>query len=318
VICLDVDDLKRAKGSDGEVKKISEKPKKEKVLVRKNKVIESDSEGEWDGEDGVNLPKESGKGATSPSGSSAAGEDDDSFVVEESDDMESESDSDGLFNSDSEEDVSSKRTKSTPGSSRPPLSKAKPSTATSSAKKPLSAPSTATKSGSASNRANLTVTPDLKSISGNSIGSGGSRSGASPFFNTPSDAYGSFSAGKSVTPGSAGSDLQQHQSSTGTPLILPEGVVGRGSHEHNAFPFLLPANRKDSAGLRPGQEGYNYRTLYVPPKFMQDQTPAMMQWWQFKAVNMDTVLFFKVRLILELFILRIFFISMPCCIQKFP
>jgi DNA mismatch repair protein MSH6 len=34
---------------------------------------------------------------------------------------------------------------------------------------------------------------------------------------------------------------------------------------------------------------------------MQEQTPAMAQWWQFKSENMDTVLFFKVGKFYELF-----------------
>lgn len=78
------------------------------------------------------------------------------------------------------------------------------------------------------------------------------------------------------------------------PVEMPEGVVGRGSHEHNFFDFLLPEKRKDSDGKRPDDPDYNHRTLKVPEKFLREQTPAMAQWWEFKSKNMDTVLFFKV------------------------
>lgn len=83
--------------------------------------------------------------------------------------------------------------------------------------------------------------------------------------------------------------------------ILPEGVMGRGSHEHNTFDFLRPERRCDKAGKRPQDPDYNPRTLRLPESFLKDQTPAMAQWWQFKSENMDTVLFFKVGKFYELF-----------------
>jgi hypothetical protein len=46
---------------------------------------------------------------------------------------------------------------------------------------------------------------------------------------------------------------------------------------------------------------YNPRTLKVPIKYLNEQTPAMAQWWQFKSMNMDTILFFKVSLVWVLY-----------------
>ncbi|KAJ8577089.1 hypothetical protein ON010_g2120 [Phytophthora cinnamomi] len=46
---------------------------------------------------------------------------------------------------------------------------------------------------------------------------------------------------------------------------------------------------------------YDPRTLKVPPEFLKKETPAMVQWWEVKAHNMDTVLFFKVGKFYELF-----------------
>jgi DNA mismatch repair protein MSH6 len=83
--------------------------------------------------------------------------------------------------------------------------------------------------------------------------------------------------------------------------MLPDGVSAMGSHEHHAWPFLKPANRKDKSGRGPTDPLYNARTLHVPVKFLNDLTPAMQQWMDFKMDNMDTVLFFKVGKFYELY-----------------
>jgi len=92
-----------------------------------------------------------------------------------------------------------------------------------------------------------------------------------------------------------------NNTNSNTSLTSPEGVVGRGSHEHNFFDFLQPTTLKDHL-LRPRTHPeFNRRTLHVPNSFLKDQTPAMLQWWAFKKDNMDTVLFFKVGKFYELF-----------------
>jgi hypothetical protein len=267
------------------------KPSKKAAANKTKKKPAVDDEDEWD---------EAMKDQSSESGAS---EGDDSFVVDQSESSDASSE-DELFNSDSEEEVSKRKTKAK--ASKPPL-----------APKPRSAPSTATKPTPPASRS-LTVTPDVKrkpdrvlipfegtgsgvkSTPGNNLSafkqsnqalvSPRSQS-ASPFF------------GGASTPGSAASSSPGTATVTPSPsqLVLPEGVVGRGSHEHNSFPFLLPEQRKDASGVRFGQPDFNPRTVYVPPKFQQEQTPAMAQWWQFKSENMDTVLFFKVGKFYELF-----------------
>ncbi len=102
------------------------------------------------------------------------------------------------------------------------------------------------------------------------------------------------------TPNSDMGDSDALNSSQNTPskvYNLPEGVVGQGSHEHNSYEFLKPENRRDANNLSPDHPDYNPRTLKVPIKYLNDQTPAMAQWWQFKSMNMDTILFFKVSLV---------------------
>jgi DNA mismatch repair protein MSH6 len=82
---------------------------------------------------------------------------------------------------------------------------------------------------------------------------------------------------------------------------LPEGVLGVGHHEHNMLPFLLPDKRRDHKGRSRDHPDYNPRTALIPESYMREQTPAMYQWWHFKGMNMDTVLFFKVGKFYELF-----------------
>lgn len=71
------------------------------------------------------------------------------------------------------------------------------------------------------------------------------------------------------------------------------GVYAAGQHTHDSYPFLKPENRRDANGRRPDHPDFNPRTLFVPPAFLKDQTPAQAQWWVFKCKNMDTVLFFR-------------------------
>ena len=101
----------------------------------------------------------------------------------------------------------------------------------------------------------------------------------------------------SSTPSSSPISSSTPSSSPFIPLLLPEGVVGRGSHEHNQFKFLLPSERRDKELHRPDHPQYNPRSCHVPPSFLKEQTPGMAQWWILKQDNMDTVLFFKVDLI---------------------
>lgn len=90
-----------------------------------------------------------------------------------------------------------------------------------------------------------------------------------------------------------------------TGIPLPEGVLDTGRHKHHSFDWLYK-NRVDGNRRKPDNPLYNPRTLYVPPSFLAKETPAMVQWWKFKSENMDTVLFFKVRLVVYLSLPRVF------------
>lgn len=95
---------------------------------------------------------------------------------------------------------------------------------------------------------------------------------------------------------------------------LPEGVLDTGRHTHHGLNWLYK-DRVDKDRRRSNDPDYNPRTLYVPRGFLDKQTPAMRQWWEFKSENMDTVLFFKVQYAVALDTFRFFpiwkILSMP-------
>jgi hypothetical protein len=75
---------------------------------------------------------------------------------------------------------------------------------------------------------------------------------------------------------------------------LPEGTFETGKHLHNRLKWVTE-DRRDANKKKPTDPDYDPRTLYVPPEFLRNETPAMRQWWEFKSRNFDTLLFFKVR-----------------------
>jgi len=82
---------------------------------------------------------------------------------------------------------------------------------------------------------------------------------------------------------------------------LDKTVLGYGQHEHARWSFLWMPHRRDADLRTPSDPEYDPQTLYVPPDFARDQTPAMRQWWKVKCRNMDTVLCFKVGKFYECF-----------------
>ncbi|KAG2059752.1 DNA mismatch repair protein Msh6 [Suillus hirtellus] len=65
------------------------------------------------------------------------------------------------------------------------------------------------------------------------------------------------------------------------------------------FSFLVDVRDKD--GVRPGEPGYDPRTLYIPKKSWTDFTPFETQFWEIKQDHFDTVLFFQKGKFLELY-----------------
>ncbi|PWA00191.1 hypothetical protein BB558_002372 [Smittium angustum] len=58
---------------------------------------------------------------------------------------------------------------------------------------------------------------------------------------------------------------------------------------------------RDGNGKRPGEPGYDSRTLFIPKNEWQRFTPFELQYWEIKSKNWDTVVFFKKGKFYELF-----------------
>ncbi|XP_011644133.1 probable DNA mismatch repair protein Msh6 [Pogonomyrmex barbatus] len=70
---------------------------------------------------------------------------------------------------------------------------------------------------------------------------------------------------------------------------------------HLKLDFLQPDKIKDIYRRTPKDPDYDSRTVYVPIEFLNNQTPAMRQWWELKSKHFDCVLFFKVGKFYELY-----------------
>ncbi|GBE83778.1 DNA mismatch repair protein [Sparassis crispa] len=66
-------------------------------------------------------------------------------------------------------------------------------------------------------------------------------------------------------------------------------------------PFAFLADVKDKDGVRPGQPGYDPRTLHIPEKAWNRFTPFEKQFWEIKQNHFDTILFFQKGKFLELY-----------------
>ncbi|GAA5982227.1 hypothetical protein JCM10908_004792 [Rhodotorula pacifica] len=67
----------------------------------------------------------------------------------------------------------------------------------------------------------------------------------------------------------------------------------------NVFSFLI--DPKDADGIRPGEPGYDPRTLYIPKSAWATFTPFERQFWEIKQNHYDTVLFFQKGKFFELY-----------------
>ncbi|XP_029035592.1 probable DNA mismatch repair protein Msh6 [Osmia bicornis bicornis] len=73
------------------------------------------------------------------------------------------------------------------------------------------------------------------------------------------------------------------------------------SWRHLKYDFLQPNKIRDINRKPSNDPDYDPRTVYVPLDFLNQQTPAMRQWWELKSKHFDCVLFFKVGKFYELY-----------------
>ena len=80
------------------------------------------------------------------------------------------------------------------------------------------------------------------------------------------------------------SNMSMASTPSKTPKKTPKkAIAGKGDDDepvmlHLTFDFLKPGKIKDAEGRSEGHENFDPRTLYVPAKFMQSQTPGHQQW----------------------------------------
>lgn len=67
------------------------------------------------------------------------------------------------------------------------------------------------------------------------------------------------------------------------------------------FEWLLPQNIRDAQGRRPGEAGYDARTVLVPRAIFDRLPASQKQYWTTKSGYMDTILFFKIGTFYELY-----------------
>ncbi|XP_057339298.1 probable DNA mismatch repair protein Msh6 [Microplitis mediator] len=83
---------------------------------------------------------------------------------------------------------------------------------------------------------------------------------------------------------------------------LPSGPTsGAESWPHLKIPFIQPDKIRDAKRRKPDDPEYDPKTIYVPQEFLDQQTPAMRQWWVLKSQHWDCVFFFKVGKFYELY-----------------
>ncbi|XP_076766173.1 DNA mismatch repair protein Msh6 [Xylocopa sonorina] len=73
------------------------------------------------------------------------------------------------------------------------------------------------------------------------------------------------------------------------------------SWPHLKYDFLQPNKIRDINKKPASDPDYDPKTVYVPLDFLNQQTPAMRQWWELKSKHYDCVLFFKVGKFYELY-----------------
>ncbi|XP_012344684.1 probable DNA mismatch repair protein Msh6 [Apis florea] len=90
------------------------------------------------------------------------------------------------------------------------------------------------------------------------------------------------------------SKLQQQNQSQGSNNVID-------SWPHLKYDFLQPNKIRDINKKPLSDSDYDSKTLYVPLDFLNQQTPAMRQWWELKSKHFDCVLFFKLGKFYELY-----------------
>lgn len=77
-------------------------------------------------------------------------------------------------------------------------------------------------------------------------------------------------------------------------LLKILGNDGIWAEARRNIEWLHPSRVRDGNGFRPGEPGYDKRTVTVPKHVLEGKSKSQRQYWETKSKYMDTVLFFKV------------------------
>ncbi|KAI8976662.1 DNA mismatch repair protein Msh6 [Trametes punicea] len=99
--------------------------------------------------------------------------------------------------------------------------------------------------------------------------------------------------------------LKKDGSSKGSHVFLTaaeqRALKQKDEKKSSEDPFSFLVDVRDKDGVRPGEPGYDPRTLYIPPKAWKEFTPFEKQFWEIKQNHFDTILFFQKGKFLELY-----------------
>ncbi|KAI0764567.1 DNA mismatch repair protein Msh6 [Trametes elegans] len=99
--------------------------------------------------------------------------------------------------------------------------------------------------------------------------------------------------------------LKKEESSRGGGTFLTaaeqRALKQKDEKKSSEDPFSFLVDPRDKDGVRPGEPGYDPRTLYIPAKAWKEFTPFEKQFWEIKQNHFDTILFFQKGKFLELY-----------------
>ncbi|KAI0350882.1 DNA mismatch repair protein Msh6 [Trametes cingulata] len=99
--------------------------------------------------------------------------------------------------------------------------------------------------------------------------------------------------------------LKKEASSKGAKTFLTaaeqRALKQKDEKKSSEDPFSFLVDVRDKDGVRPGEPGYDPRTLYIPAKAWKEFTPFEKQFWEIKQNHYDTILFFQKGKFLELY-----------------
>ena len=112
----------------------------------------------------------------------------------------------------------------------------------------------------------------------------------------------------SATPELVSSEKHAPKTTTTGTANLKDAIQDTGVERFTArdvqrFPWMQADKIRDAKKRRPSDPGYDHTSIYIPPDwFVKEKISAgQRQWWDFKALNWDAVLLFKMGKFYELF-----------------